>query len=530
MRINLTIAISMLLGFGLGAQTVTWSDHVAPVVYKHCASCHRDGGIAPFSLMSYQEAAPQASYMAWAVEQDIMPPWPPNPSYQPHAFQRVLSPAERQAIIDWAAQGAPPGNLANAPSPPTFPDGGELVGTPDLVLQIPTYVSQATDHDDYRCFVFKSPVDVDRYVVAWEVVPGNRSIVHHVVAFKDDTGNCAARDEQTPEPGYVCFGGACQDAEIFGAWAPGGNALVYPPGMGIKLNAGTDIVVQLHYPAGSVGQVDSTRINLFFAPLGQPMREVKFATVADPFFTNLNKPFVIPANQVKTFNTRLELNYGLDFSLLRVFPHMHLLGKSMKAWVKLPDGHIQPLIHIPEWHFEWQGAYAFPNLLKVPDGSVIETQFTYDNTTANPHNPHNPPQPVTYGEETTDEMLYLFLEYAIYQPGDEFIYLDSSFLTDTHEPVHNPTHDIDWLAVRPNPVTAHFFVDYEIVAPGRYDLLLFDAIGRPIGYVFKSSLHQPGRYRIPVEAELSAGLYHAILRSERGAQKAVKFVVLKNGG
>lgn len=510
----------------LRAQSVTWADHVAPIVYKHCATCHRDGGIAPFSLMSYADAAPQADYMAWAVGEGIMPPWPPNPDYQPHAFQRVLSPAERQAIIDWAEQGAPSGDLSQAPTPPDFPEGAELLGTPDLVLKIPTYVSQAVDHDDYRCFVFKSPVTMERYVVAWEVIPGNRSIVHHVVTYKDASGQCAVRDSQTPEPGYVCFGGSCQDAEIFGAWAPGGNALVYPPGMGVKLEAGTDIVVQLHYPKGSAGEVDSTRIHYYFAPLGTPMREVKFATVADPWFTNQNTPFIIPPNQIKTFHTRLELNYGLDFSLLRVFPHMHLLGKSMRAWVKLPDGSIQPLIHIPEWDFEWQGAYAFPHLLYVPDGSTIETDFTYDNTTGNPNNPHNPPKTVTYGEETTDEMLFLFLEYALYQSGDEHIYMDSSFLTAANEPLVNPLDAIDWLAIRPNPVATDFFVDYEIAVHGKYDLLLFDGTGRQIVQVLKSTPHQQGRYRIPVRAELSPGLYFAVLRSERGAQKAVKFTTL----
>lgn len=520
---HLVLFAFLLCGLGTRAQSPTWADDAAPIFFEHCASCHRDQGIAPFSLTTYESAQANASLIKWALETGFMPPWPPDPNYQHHAFERTLTDEERQLLINWVEQGAAPGNLANAPAPPVFPEGGDLPGTPDLVLQIPTYTSQATTADEYRCFVFKNPLSEDRFVTAWEIVPGNREIVHHVVTFQDESGQCAAADDATPEPGYICFGNSCAEAEMFGAWAPGGNPLTYPSGTGVRLKAGADIVIQLHYPAGSAGAVDSTQIHFFFAPTNSSMREVQFAIVADPWSTNLNTPFVIPPNTIKTFNTRLDLNFGIDFSILRVFPHMHLLGKSMKAWAKLPDGSVQPLISIPQWDFEWQGMYAFQKLIHLPDGSQIETEFTYDNTTGNPNNPNNPPQTVYYGEETTDEMLFLFMEYLIYQPGDENIVLDSSLLTAVLEPSVND-FSVELGLLAPNPVSDHLRLEFSLQKADQISIDLINSMGQTL---YKPVINRPfteGKHQITLSVNLSPGLYFAVLRNGAGQIKSTKFV------
>ncbi len=513
----------LFLAFSLKAQDLTWAEDAAPIFFENCASCHRDGGIAPFSLTTFESAAANASLIQWSLENGIMPPWPPDPNYQHHAYERTLTEAERQTLIDWVEQGAAPGNLVNAPDPPEFPENGDLPGTPDLVLQIPTYTSQATGADEYRCFVFKNPVQEDRFVTAWEIVPGNREIVHHVVAFQDESGQCAAADDATPEPGYICFGNSCAGAEMFGAWAPGGNPLTYPAGTGIRLKANADIVVQLHYPAGSAGETDSTKIHFFFAPSNNGMREVKFATVADPWTTNLNTPFVIPPNTVKTFHTRLDLDFGIDFTILRVFPHMHLLGKSMKAWAKLPDGSIQPFISIPQWDFDWQGMYAFPKLLHVPDGSKIETEFTYDNTSGNPYNPNSPPQTVHYGEETTDEMLFLFMEYLPYQPGDEDIVLDSTFLTAVFEPSENDFPG-ELSNVSPNPVDELLQLEFSLSSSADISIEIVNSMGRVVLRPVVARRFTEGKHKVELNVDLSPGLYFVVLRNADGQLKSTKFV------
>lgn len=513
----------LLLSFGLRAQDVTWAEDAAPIFFENCASCHRDGGIAPFSLTTYESAEANASLIKWSLETGHMPPWPPDPNYQHHAFERTITDEEKETLIKWVDLGAAPGNLANAPAPPVFPDEGDLPGNPDLVLQIPTYTSQAAGADEYRCFVFKNPLTEDRYVSAWEIVPGNREIVHHVVAFQDESGQCAAADDATPEPGYICFGNSCAGAEMFGAWAPGGNPLTYPPGTGIRLKAGADIVIQLHYPAGSVGETDSTKIHFFFTPTNNGIREVKFATVADPWTTNLNTPFVIPPNTIKTFHTRLDLNFGIDFTILRVMPHMHLLGKSMKAWAKFPDGSIQPLISIPQWDFHWQGMYAFPKLLRIPNGSKLETEFVYDNTTSNPYNPNSPPKTVYYGEETTDEMLFLFMEYLPYQPGDENIVMDSSMLTAVFEPSGNDFPG-ELSGISPNPVEDKLELTFTLNTSTTISVEIVNLMGLVQHKPVSAERFTEGKHRLELNVDLSPGLYFVVLRNADGQLKSAKFV------
>lgn len=513
----------LLTSLAVQSQNITWAEQAAPIFFENCATCHRDNGIAPFSLMTYEGANENASLIKWSLENDIMPPWPPDPDYQHHAFERTITDQERATLIQWVEEGALSGNLANAPTPPVFSENGDLPGTPDLVLQIPIYTSQAAGADEYRCFVFKNPLSEDRFVTAWEIVPGNREIVHHVVTFQDETGECAAADDATSEPGYVCFGNSCEGAEMFGAWAPGGNPLTYPPGMGVRIKAGADIVIQLHYPAGTAGQVDSTEVHFFFSPSNSGMREVKFATVADPWTTNLNTPFVIPANTIKTFHTRLDLNFGIDFSILRIFPHMHLLGKSMKAWAKFPDGSIQPFISIPQWDFHWQGMYAFPKLMHVPNGSKIETEFTYNNTTGNPENPNIPPKTVYYGEETTDEMLFLFMEYLPYFPGDENIVLDSSFLTPVIEPSLK-SKSLALLNISPNPVQDHLNLEFSLQQADEISVSIVNLMGQVLRETVVSQSFTEGEHSLELPVDLSPGLYFLVLRNASGETKSAKFV------
>ncbi len=507
----------------LSAQEITWAEHIAPIMYKNCGSCHNDGGVAPFSLTDYETAKAWASLIEWAVNTGHMPPWPPDPEYRHFAFERTISEEEKTAILEWIATGTQSGDLSQTPPVPDYPEGAMLPGTPDLILQIPTYTVQAQGQDEYRCFVIPDAVLQDKYVTHWEIVPGNRSIVHHVVVYQDESGQCAALDAATPGPGYSCFGGACNSAEIIGAWAPGGNPLVYPENMGIRLKAGSDIVIEMHYPAGSFGQADSTRIHLFFAPQSAGMREVKFDAVADPWQTIQNGPFVIPANQVKTFTTKMNFNFGQDITLLRVLPHMHLLGKSVKAWLVEPNGAEVPLIHIPEWDFHWQGMYAFPQPLRIKNGSKLHTEFTYDNTTMNPNNPNSPPQTVYYGESTTDEMLFLFVEYTPYQPGDENIVLDSSFITPVFE-ARGGRSTAELLPCQPNPVSDFTMIPFYLSEKQEVSISIFDVTGKEIARPLPHSTLPTGPHSVELRQKLSSGVYFVRLTCENGQIKTSKFV------
>ena len=247
------------------AQTPTWAEDVSPIIWENCASCHHEGGISNTTFLSYQEVFPWASTIKYRINSTDafvqMPPWPPSKEYQSYAHERVLSSSEIAIISNWADNGAPAGDTANMPDPPTFSGGAFIQEVPDLTLKIPVYTSKATaGQDDYVCFVLPTGLSTTKYIKALEVLPGNPEIVHHVVVSKDSSGFV------TDTVGSDC-GGAASASTITG-YAPGSTPMVYPNGngvkMGVRLDPGENIVLGMHYPEGSYGQVDSTSVNFFF--------------------------------------------------------------------------------------------------------------------------------------------------------------------------------------------------------------------------------------------------------------------------
>jgi hypothetical protein len=447
------IALS-LLSMGLFAQTPTWSDDIACIVYSHCTSCHRPGNIGPFPLTSFADAAPLANQMAAAAQAKRMPPWPPDAAYRSLAHERILTDAEINALVDWAQAGAPSGNLALAPPAPVFSTAYEMTN-PDVELVIPTYTIPAIGADLYRCFVLPTTVGAGTQLVELEIVPGNRGVVHHVLAYQDNSGVPAQLDAADPQPGYTSFGGiGSPSAELLGGWVPGATMWTAPPGMAMNVDANTSIVLQIHYPVGSTGQLDSTRIRMKFSN-GTPLRPMGLAPILEHGATLTNGPLVIPPNQVKTFHNQYTINTNATLTL--VGPHAHLLAKSMKSFAVKPNGDTVPLIDIPEWDFHWQGFYSFRQPIVLPAGSVLHGYATYDNTTNNPNNPNNPPQWVTLGEATDEEMMLFYFGYTYALPGDENLVIDTAqhanhhmncgFLVSTEE-VSTPLRTLPY----PNPV------------------------------------------------------------------------------
>jgi hypothetical protein len=509
------------------ASAPTWSDDVAPIVYEKCGTCHNPGGIAPFSLLTYAEAAQYAPILEYAVTSGHMPPWPPDPNYSHFAGERVLTEQERATIVAWVQSGAAQGDPAATPAPPQYAVGGMLPGTPDLVLKIPAYTVTTTD-DIYRCFSLPTGLTEDRFVTRLEIVPGNRSIVHHVDTYYDLDDDCVGGDSLDVLPGFNCFGNVCDYYQkTFYNWSPGGDPAVYPPGMGKRLPANSSLVMEIHYAPGSDGLTDSTELRLWFAPVGEPIREVVAASWASAFGTLLNPPFVIPPDSVSAFHTRKTINQKQ--TLLRVSPHMHLLGASSRAWMLTPQGDTVPLIDIPKWDFHWQGYYTFPKPVIVAAGAKVETEFVFDNTADNPWNPNFPPEPVEWGETTKDEMLILFVEYVKYQPGDEDLVLDSSLVEDPTTPVHPaPLAEQFALRVAPNPSNgAPVRFDFTLREAGAVSLSLYDAQGRLVRELLRDERRPAGaQLALLPAASLAPGCYYAVLRTENGGTATQKLVVL----
>ncbi len=447
------LQVTILASIVSFAQTPVWSTDVAPILYNRCTSCHHSSGIAPFSLVTYNQALSQAASIKSDVNSGKMPPWPPSPAYSHFAHERVLSPGEITTITNWVNGGAPSGDTTLAPPVPVYSTTGVLPGTPDLIIKIPTYTSTASTGDVYQCFAIPSGLLVDKHIIAMEALPGNPQIVHHVQIFADTTGACANLDSLSAGPGFPGLGASSSGTTLLGVWVPGSAPMVYPSGFSMKMYHHTDIVLEVHYPAGTAGMVDSTEVHFFFAPTATP-RELFVAQVLNT--SHIDSSLFIPANTTKTFHETYPI-VG-NYSILAVFPHMHLIGKSINAYGVRSTGDTDRYISIPDWNFHWQGFYTFPRFIKVPTGTTFHSDALYDNTTANPDNPHSPPVNVTEGPNTTDEMMLTYFLYTAYQAGDENIIIDSAVALGTPNELSHYYHGQQLLDVYPNPATGDIVI------------------------------------------------------------------------
>lgn len=396
------------------AQNPNWSDDVAKIVYENCATCHRSNGIAPFKLTSYQDAVNNASGISTAISNGSMPPWTPDPNYKSFVHQRVMKQSDKNTVLQWIANNTPSGDLRFAPPAPNYSSSSQLV-SPNISLTIPTY-TVTSNSDEYHNFVLPSGISAINYIKEIEVLPGNPSIVHHVLVFEDSTTNPIS-------PSSVGGTGSSASRLLFG-FTPGAQPYYTPVGTGLKLNANTRIILQIHYAPGSQGQTDATTINIKTTTMTQ--RQIFVSFLLNHTTTITNGPLYIPANQTRTFNEQFTVPGAQTF--LYAFPHMHLIGKSIESYGTTASGATIPIVKIPNWQFHWQDNFVFPNAIKIDSGTTLKAQAYYDNTVNNTENPNNPPQDVNLGEGTNDEMMLVFFAYMNYQAGDENLIIDKRII------------------------------------------------------------------------------------------------------
>jgi hypothetical protein len=407
------VAVLLWLTPAFGTETTTapaptFSDEIVRIFQRHCQTCHREGGIAPFPLTSYAPAYKARDDIRDVVRWRRMPPWKPVEGFGEFQHVRRLSTDEIATIERWIDAGAPEGDKGRLPPPLAFPDTW-TIGEPDVVLSLGSpYTVPARAGDLYRCFVVPTSFPEDRYVSAVEVLPGNRKIVHHVLTYVDTSGASVALERREGGPGYTCFGGpgfAPQGG--LGGWAPGAPPVVMPARVGMRLPAGAHVVIQVHYNNhGDLAGTDLTRIGLRLArePIDKRMRTVPI----------LDRAFTIPAGAPRhEVTASWTVPSRWDLHALSVSPHMHLLGRAMKVTATYPDGTVRPLIYIDDWDFHWQGAYTFTTPVPLPGGTRIDMHAVFDNSADNRRQPNRPPKPVGWGEATTDEMAIVFLRVIV---------------------------------------------------------------------------------------------------------------------
>ena len=494
--------LSGLASFTASAQT-NWSEHIAPILYNNCTNCHIEGGIAPFSLVGYEKAVAQAGGIKATTAARKMPPWPANSQYQRYAHERILSNEEIARIADWVNSGTPKGDTTKAPANPTLKKGGSITG-PVTNLKMPDYEVN-TKSDEYRCFVLPTGFTQDRFLTALEVIPGDLRVVHHALIFHDTSSKPLQLDAADPKPGYLSFGGTgSSKSELIGLWVPGSEPYYFPSGFGIKLPKKGNIILQIHYPGGVSGTFDSTRVILRTTTTA--LRQVAIAPALNHNAPSLlNGPLYIPPNQLKTFNNTYSIPVNL--SVFTVGPHMHLIGKSIKAMGVTPTKDTIKFVDIPAWDFHWQRAYTFRSILKVPGGTNLYGTASYDNTTANPFNPNNPPQAVSLGEGTNDEMFLVYFWYTLYQNGDENIVIDNSALKNVSKTVMAENPDFK---VYPNPGSGIFKLESPALRAGSCGIKVYSASGKLL--VYKTINIAANQLSVDL-SEIPAGIY--LLQAEQ---------------
>jgi mono/diheme cytochrome c family protein len=401
------LSVALALCASASAATPTFND-IAPILYHNCASCHRPGEVAPFSLLTYDDAAKRASLIATVTAKRYMPPWKPEPGAGHFADERRLTDSEIALLADWAKAGAPQGDPKHAPAAPRFA-AGWLAGKPDAEVRMPEpFTVPADGRDVFQCFVVPLPFDGERYVKTVEFHPGNRKVVHHALFFLDTSGEARKLDSSTPEPGYPCFGGPrVPITGGLGGWAPGATPSPLPDGVAHTIPKAADLVVQIHYHPSGKPESDQSALGLTFAGAA-PSKGLANLLVGP-------RRIDLPPGEVTAVTDWAVVPE--DSELIGITPHAHWLAKQMKVDAHLPDGKVEPLIRIDDWDFNWQGQYRYESPVKLPKGTRIEMRYTYDNTAQNPRNPSNPPRRVRFGEQTTDEMAFVFLQFALADPA-----------------------------------------------------------------------------------------------------------------
>ena len=428
---------------------VTFTEHVAPILYANCTICHRPGGNAHFSLVTYEDAKRNAGACAYVTREKMMPPWPADPKYTEFVGQRILSERDIRILNKWAKDGALQGPPDKIPQLPGYP-AGSTIGTPDLRIPVQPYFLKGNSYDQFLLVKVPYELPSDTFAALIEFVPGNKNVVHHVNGdfvkyefakkkdvFAGDRVVNMAEDTATLLQAFLKLGLPNDDGSYpvlqksVVNFLPGAVGQRYPDGIGgyYLPRKGAFLLNDLHYGfTGKDDVLDSSYVNVFFAkaPPGRPVMEFQIGTLSSFGNAPVLPDLIIQPNTTKQVYSRYLVPN--DISILTVNPHMHLLGKTFKAYAVKPGGDTIRLISIPRWDFNWQYFYTFKKMVKIPAGSAIIAEGLYDNTRQNLNNPFSPPQLVrdrNGSMKATDEMFQFIVTYLPYQPGDENISLET---------------------------------------------------------------------------------------------------------
>lgn len=391
---------------GATGSQVTFNHDIAPILFHSCAMCHRPGESGPFPLLTYKDAKSHARQIAAVTQSRFMPPWLPEAGDYKFADDMRLSDAEVATIARWVEQGAVEGVPEELPKMPEFVNGWQM-GRPDLIVKAEKpFRLPASGNDQYWNFIFRTPVKQTVWLRGMEVRPGDKRVVHHANVLVDRMQSARAQ-ESTSGAG---FGGMEIKIESerfdpdshFLFWKPGTVPHSEPEGMALRLDPGTDLVLNIHLQPSGKEEWIQPSLGLYFTD---------HPATRFPMLLQLenDQKLDIPAGE-KNFVVTDEFTMPEDVELLAIYPHAHYVGKDLQALATFPDGTKKSLIHIPSWDLNWQAVFRYQEPVELPAGTVVSMQYRYDNSDENIRNPNIPPKRVVGGNRSSDEMAHLWLQ------------------------------------------------------------------------------------------------------------------------
>lgn len=405
------------------SQAPTYYNAIKALFETRCLACHKSDGIGPMPLTEYDQIFALRPLIKQQVKDKIMPPWPADNTCKDYHNNFDLSEAERKTILDWIDQGAKKGDPKDykAPPPP------KVVGLDrvDLNLKMKKAFTPKKRPDDYRCFVLDWPAKTDKYIVGFQVKPGNPKLVHHIITYLAKPKEASRYTRKDPNGGgYRCTGTAGGPAALrwLGVWAPGLPGSVYPKDTGIKVEPGSKIIIQIHYNVLTANpSPDQTAIE--YKLEDKVKREALLFPWTNPKWLGADlailpgqKNMPIPAGQDNVTHSFaydpfvfLSLTGSSKISSITIHSamlHMHWLGKSGKLFLK-QSGKDNCLVNIPRWDFNWQMDFQLKKPITIQAGAQVGISCTWNNTAANQPTVEGvklKPKNVTWGEGTQDEM------------------------------------------------------------------------------------------------------------------------------
>ena len=418
------------------ATAPTYSKDVAPVLFKHCTTCHRQGEIAPMSLLTYTETRPWARSIGARVAAGIMPPWHADAGVGEFVNDRRLTALEKDTIARWVEAGAPEGDPRDLPPPPHYAEGWRI-SQPDVVLAMQEeYAIPAAGTIAYQYFEVPTNFSEDKWITSYEVRPSNRAVVHHVIVYArppapPTSGSGSPQSGPQPAPLFTLADGMDIPAgqtggpqlppdqrraigpndrpaprrlgASLGGYVPGTSSRTYPRGTAVRIAAGSTLIFQMHYT--TIGKPTSDRTSIGFVLASAPPQVELRSTAL------INGGLEIPAGAAD-HRVDAEMTINRDVTLWSMLPHTHVRGKRWVYDVTYPDGRKEVILSVPKYDFEWQTDYMFKRPLKLPTGTKLHATAWYDNSPGNRSNP-DPTSKVWWGDQTWEEMMFTGLLYSV---------------------------------------------------------------------------------------------------------------------